>query len=182
MGKEELSARLARGERFLIYGAEPFDHEAASFQISLAGRTNGHLATAINKHPLTDVFLHNGFLDERFEAALNGAKAVILDSPELPFEPIIEIATSYKNAHREALLFEYRVGNGKLMICSLNLSDKDPLSLFLKAEIERYTESERFEPKISLTIDQLSKILSINAKKSEANTNLAFNKNDITAN
>ncbi|MBE6644785.1 MAG: hypothetical protein E7612_05325 [Ruminococcaceae bacterium] len=182
MSRDELISRLEQGERILIYGAGPFDFEDASFQISLAGRTNGHLATVINKHPLTDKLSHNGFLDERFEEALNGSKAVILDSPELPFEPIIEIATSYKNAHREALLFEYKVGRGKLIVCSLNLSDEDPLALFLKAEIESYAESDEFEPKISLTKEELLRILNTEAKKSESNTNLAFNKNDITAN
>ena len=182
MSENELLDRLDRGERVLIFGAKPFQYEGTSFQISLAGRTNGHLATVINRHKLTENLPHSGFLGSQFEGMLNSGRAVILDLANIKYEPIIEIATSYKNAHREALMFEYTVGRGKLLVCSLNLSDDDCAALWLKREIENYAASEDFAPKISISKEELTKIISADVKRSEANTNLAFNKNDITAN
>ncbi len=182
MTEDELCSRLKNGERVVIFGSEPFQSEDASFQISLAGRTNGHLATVINKHPLTERLAHDGFLGAQFEELMTGAKAIILNSDEVLFNPIIEVATAYKNAHKEAFLFEYAVGDGKLIVCSLNLENGNPLSLWLKREIENYAAGDSFKPEISVTENQLLEILGALVKKSEANTNLAFNKNDVTAN
>ena len=80
MTEDELCSRLKNGERVVIFGSEPFQSEDASFQISLAGRTNGHLATVINKHPLTERLAHDGFLGEQFEELMTGAKAIILNT------------------------------------------------------------------------------------------------------
>ena len=181
MSEAELIERLGNGERVLIFGSAPFEYEGTSFQISLAGRTNGHLATVINPHPLTEK-IPEAFIGWQMAELLNGGKSVILDNPALPFEPIIEIATSYKNAHREALLFEYKVGKGKLLVCSLNVNKNLLESNWLKREIENYAASEKFDPKISITPEELSSIINHKIKKSEENTNLAFNKHDITAN
>jgi hypothetical protein len=124
----------------------------------------------------------DGFLGAQFEELMMGAKAIILNSDEVLFNPIIEVATAYKNAHKEAFLFEYAVGDGKLIVCSLNLDGENPLSLWLKREIENYAAGDSFKPEISITENQLLEILGALVKKSEANTNLAFNKNDVTAN
>ena len=180
MSEEELIARLDNGERVLIFGARPFEYEGTSFQISLAGRTNGHLATVVRKHPVTKNLPTSDHIGWHLAPLMNGGRAVMLDIPTIPFEPIFEIATSYKNAHREALIFEYAVGKGKLFVCSANLDGI--VGEWLKAEIEAYVSSDSFEPKHSLTKDELCAIINCKSQKSEQNTNLAFNKNDITAN
>lgn len=182
LSKEELVARLANGERVLIFGAKPFQYEGTDFQISLAGRTNGHLATVIREHPLTKNIPHENFLGRQFEKMLTGGRAAILDSKTVPYSPIIEIATSYKNAHKEALLFEYKVGDGRLLVCGLNFTDGDPAAEWLKNEIRDYVASSGFLPEISVTPSELIDIIDRDVKRSEANTNLAMNKNDITAN
>lgn len=182
LSKKELISRLENGERVLIFGAKPFQYEGTDFQISLAGRTNGHLATVIREHPLTKNIPHENFLARQFEKLLTGGRAAILDSKTVPYSPIIEIATSYKNAHKEALLFEYCVGDGRLLVCGLNFTDGDPAAEWLKAEIRNYVASSDFLPEISLTVSELLDIIDKDVKRSEANTNLAMNKNDITAN
>ena len=178
--KEELIRRLSCGERILIFGAKPFQYEGCDFQISLAGRTNGHLATVINEHPLTKNLPHQGFLGRQFAQLLTGARAAVLDSPTVEYSPIIEIATSYKNAHKEALLFEFKVGAGKLLVCGLNFKESDPMAEWLREEIRHYCGSDDFEPQISVSEAELVEIIDREVKRSEQNTNLAINKNDIT--
>lgn len=182
MTKEELCDKLLRGERVLIFGAKPFQYEGTDYQISLAGRTNGHLATVIREHPITNKIAHDGFLSLQFKALLTGGRAAVLDSDTAPYDPIIEIATSYKNAHKEALLFEYSVGEGKLLVCGLNFTDSDPLADWLRSEIRRYVGSEDFMPESAITATELCEMIDRDVKRSEKNTNLAMNKNDITAN
>lgn len=182
LSAEELYERLASGERVVIFGAKPFQYEGTSFRISLAGRTNGHLATVLNEHPLTAELDCDGFCNEAFRCMLNGARAAILDHESAPYAPIIEIATSYKNAHREALLFEYSVGAGKLLVCGLNFEESDKGAAWIKEKILDYAASDDFAPRDRLTQRELFEIIGANIAYSEKNTNLAMNKNDITAN
>ena len=111
---------------------------------------------------------------------LNGGKSVVLDSPEIPFTPIIEIASTYKNARREALMFEYRIGAGKLFVCSLNLPENDFGARYLKKLILNYTASDKFMPEEFLSVDQLKTLCKDKLSISTRNENVAQNANDIT--
>lgn len=178
---DELESYMQEGRRVVIFGTEPFASCQTTFQLSIAGRTTGHLATVIAKHPITDAFPHSGFCGKQFEGMLSGGSAAILDGAPDSHNPIIDIATSYKNAQREALLFEYRVGKGRLLVCTLNLSENDPGASWLKACILSYVKSEAFAPTGYLTIPQLRQICSDKKAAGENDTNRAVNKNDITA-
>ena len=180
MSEDELLEKLENGDRVLIFGAAPFEYEGTSFQISLAGRTNGHLATIIREHPITRDLPKSEHIGWHLAPLMNGGRATMLDIPTIPFEPIIEIATSYKNAHREAIIFEYSVGKGKLLVCSANLDNS--VGAWLRREIENYAASDEFEPSLAITVEELRAVINCKSAKSESNTNLAFNKNDITAN
>ena len=127
-------------------------------------------------------FPNDGYCGKQFEAMLNESAAVVLDGLTLPYRPIIDIATTYKNARREALLFEYRVGNGKLLVCSLHLAEQDPAAVWLKNHILSYSISEAFQPEQTLSMAQLEALCAISSVDTEANCNQAMNKNDITMN
>lgn len=178
---EQLQAYMSQGKRVLIFGTEPFASSPATFQLSIAGRTNGHLATVIAKHPLTDKLPHEGFCGKQFENMLNGANAVILDGAPGVHNPIIDIAASYKNAKKEALLFEYRIGDGRLLVCGLKLAENDPAASWLKSRIIAYVNSDDFAPSACLTASELSRICASKEADGAADSNRAVNKNDITA-
>lgn len=178
---DSLETYMNRGETVVIFGTEPFACVDTTFQLSIAGRTTGHLATVIADHPITHEFPHQGFFAKQFEGMLNGGHAAILDGTEGSHNPIMDIATTYKNAQREALLFEYRVEKGRLLVCTLNLPENDPGARWLKDRILSYVKSDAFAPEMSLTADQLRRICTANAASGEADSNRAVNKNDITA-
>ena len=178
---ETLEKDMQQGKTVVIFGTEPFASAEVSFQLSIAGRTTGHLATVIAEHPLTDRFPHEGFCGKQFEKMLYGGKAAVLTGAPDPHRPVIDIATSYKNAQKEALLFEYAVEKGKLLVCTLNLEETDPAAAWLKANILAYVGSEAFAPQVSLTLAQLRSICAAHIQSEDADTNRAMNKNDITA-
>ena len=180
MKASELVERLKRGERVAIFGTEPFAKATTSFQISLAGRTTGHLATLIADTPLMDKFPHEGFCSWQFREMMNGGASVLLDIPSMPYEPIIEIASAYKNARREALVCEYKFGEGKLFVCGLNMRESDPGARWLKARMLSYVYSKEFDPEITLTEQQLLTLTGASSLLSDSNTNEARNLNDIT--
>ncbi len=178
---DALAKDMQQGKTVVIFGTEPFASAEVSFQLSVAGRTTGHLATVIADHPLTRSFPHEGFCGKQFEHMLCGGKAAILTDAPDPHRPIIDIATSYKNAQKEALLFEYRIENGKLLVCTLNLEQTDPAAMWLKANILAYAASEEFDPQAALTLPQLRSICAAHKQTGDADNNRAMNKNDITA-
>lgn len=178
---QELYSLLQKGKSVVVFGVGPFSSSSVSFQISLAGRTVGHLATVISDHPLMEDFPHEGYCGKQFESMLNESKAVVLDGLEaLPHSPILDIASAYKNAHREAMLFEYRVDRGKLLVCTLNLKEDDPAAVFLKNRILSYAAGDTFVPLQQITLAQLSVLCQDTVSFLETNSNQAMNQNDIT--
>ncbi len=177
---ETLISKMKNGEHVLLLGTGPFAKADCSFQMSIAGRTAGPLATVINEHPIMKGFPHDGFCGWQFREMLNGSSAVVLDHPDAPFEPIIELACSYKNAYPEALLFEYQIGEGKLLVCTLDLKEDDPGATWLKAKMKDYVASEDFVPRHEITFDMLKELCSAKPTVENINDNVALNKNDIT--
>ncbi len=176
----ELLHLLREGKNVILFGTGSFAACDVSFQLSIAGRTTGHLATAVADHPLMADFPHDGFCGMQFASMLNGSRSAVLDLTEMPHRPIVDIASSYKNAHREAMLFEYRVGAGKLLVCTLHLTEEDPAAQWLKARILTYADSDAFKPAQSLSEAQLASLCKVSPVQSAANENEAMNKNDIT--
>ena len=104
----------------------------------------------------------------------------MLDGLKHPHTPIIDIATSYKNAHREALLFEYRIGKGKLLVCGLKLDEADAGAAWLRERLISYAMSDEFEPVAELTPSELETLCSLKPPVGGVNVNAAMNQNDIT--
>ena len=177
----ELAEKMSKGERVVLFGTGPFSSVETKFQLSVAGRTNGHLATVIADHPLLSDLPHEGYCGWQFRKMLD-SRAAILDLRRLPHEPIIDIASSYKNARREAMLFEYKVGAGRLIVCTFALCEEDPFAAWLKNRIISYAASESFEPRDEISLCELSALCEKRISVEGSNENMAQNKNDITMN
>jgi hypothetical protein len=116
----------------------------------------------------------------QFRGMMSGAKAAILDLKKEPHDPIIDIASSYKKAHREAMLFEYKIGSGKLLVSTLNMAEGDPAAEWLRREMLDYAMSDSFSPKHELTLPELYAICDAPAVGVGNDTNQAMNRNDVT--
>lgn len=137
LGEPEWRA-LAAGERLLLLGTAPFPSVPTSAQPACAGRAIGHLATLITDHPMLSGFPHDGWCDWQFRNLLRTGAAVIGDDLPLPFDPVIEIVGNYKLIHKQAALFECRVGEGVLLVCGLDLSTPDAAAAWLRARLLGY--------------------------------------------
>lgn len=180
MSSDELWDAMKAGKRVLLFSAGPFARVDNAFQISIAGRTNGHLATVIADSPLMKDFPHEGWCSWQFREMMKDSHTAALDLPTADFAPIIEIASSYKNARREALIFEYRIGDGKLLVCTLNLKESDPGAMWLKNRLIEYAMGDEFDPKVSLSFAELYELCEAAPIDSGKNDNNALNMNDIT--
>ena len=177
---EVLLGALEAGKDVLVCNAELFSNLSTSFQISLAGRTTGNLATVIYDHPVMAGFPHQGFCGWQFRRLLEGGHAVTF-ADGVPFEPIIEVASTAKNPIRQAILFEYRVGNGRLLVSGFHLDKDDPAAWWLKARLIAYAQSKQFAPQYDLTMEQLRLLLDQGGQMQQEDTNRAINLNDKAA-
>ena len=180
MSGDELVSHMKNGKRVLLFSAGPLARLKNSFQISIAGRTEGHLATVINESPIMEAFPHTGFCSWQFREMLTDSHTALLDLPKADFKPIIESASSYKNARREAILFEYKIGEGSLLISTLNFKESDPAAMWLKSRIIDYAMGEEFAPKERLSIGELITLIEAERVTVGENSNAAQNQNDIT--
>ena len=203
MPLEELIAAMSDGKDVLLLGAKPFRSLPTTFQMALAGRTSGNLATVIHDHPALKDLPHDGFCGWQFRRLLEKGKAVCFEDDSVPYDPIIELATTHKYAIRQAALFEFRVLNGRLLVCSLCFDNKtkggvsrdewgdarihtkfetdDPAALWLKNRLIHYAQSKDFDPVHTLDEKQLHRLANVTFTEAAANNNFSLNTNDKTA-
>ena len=76
-------------------------------------------------------------------------------------------------------MFEYRVGRGRLFVCTLDLKQTDAGAVWLKNRILDYVKSDAFLPKHAITEKELLSLCGDTIDEGQ-NDNEAANKNDIT--
>lgn len=141
---------LKQGGRILLLGGQPFKTTPTMFQAAQSGRANGNMATVINTHPIFERFPHEGFCDWQFYSMLEGGCTVEFNDLPIAYEPILEVANSFKEILKKAMMFEVCIGDGKLFVCSLNMATPDPAADWLLDNICKYCESESFLPRLEM--------------------------------
>ena len=178
ISERELADAMERGERVVLFGAGPFRSLPVSYTIGRAGRCSGNYATVIKKgHPALEGLPHAGFCGWQFRWLMQGGAAVQLEA-DVPFDPIIDIASSVKRVIRQALLFEYRIGKGRLLVCSFKFGEHDPAAKWLRVRLVEYAASGRFEPALSLTPAQLHAVVTAPLLTGARDRNRARNPHD----
>ena len=62
-----------------------------------------------------------------------------------------EVVSTYKLVRKQANLFEARVGKGRLLVCTMNMTGDDPGTAFLKDAILRYAADDfHFRPTVKM--------------------------------
>ncbi len=90
---------------------------------------------------------------------LENGNAIVFNDIDLPFDPIIEVVSTFKLIYKQAALFEFAVGRGKLLICTLHLDINDVAAMYLLDKFLRYVQSEHFNPGNSIKIADLEHIM-----------------------
>ncbi len=139
---------------FLIYlGSRDFPSKSLRYSLGLAGRTHGNLATLITDHPVMNNFPHEGWCGRQFIDLFSDAYTVVFNESSLPFKPVIEVVSSYKYIIRQAAMFEFIVGQGRIFVCSLNLNEDNPAANLLMKNMLDYAGNPllyKDAPKISI--------------------------------
>jgi len=82
---------------------------------------------------------------------------------------------------KQSILFEFKAFEGSLIVCGFNFEESDPGARWLRAKILEYATSDLFDPIDVIDGEQLLALATEAETAVAANTNLAFNANDKTA-
>ena len=94
---------------------------------------------------------------------------MILDRLSDDYRPIVQIIDNVERNHKLGLLFEFKVGNGKLLVCMSDLKavqDKPEARQFYRSILE-YMESSAFAPSYSLSAKDLQDLFTAKVKTGE---------------
>ncbi len=89
------------------------------------------------------------------------SQAMIMDRFPADLKTLIQPIDTWFENRRLALMFEARVGAGKLMVCSIDLStdlDSRPVARQLKYSVLDYMEGDSFDPEIALTTGEIRQL------------------------
>ncbi len=109
-------------------------------------------------HPALAEFPNSGHSDWQWYELTEGATTFLLDDTPEGFRPIVQPVTDFHQTRMLGQVFETRVGKGRLLVCGYdldnNLQQRHAARQFRRSLI-KYMQSERFEPDIDISVNQL---------------------------
>ncbi len=114
------------------------------------------------KHPALAQFPNEGYSDWQWWDVVSRCNAMVLDSLPKDFTPVVYLIDDWFTNRKLGLVYEARVGKGRLLVCSSDLAtdlDKRPAAAQLRQSLLEYMASDRFQPRQALTLEQLDDAL-----------------------
>lgn len=98
---------------------------------------------------------------------IKSSRPLILDNMPSEYKPIIQVIDNMERNHKLGLLFEFKVGEGKLLVCMsdiLSVQDKPEARQFYYALL-KYMESDSFNPSFTVDVNELDQLFEYNGRK-----------------
>lgn len=114
------------------------------------------------EHPALELFPSEYHSNWQWWDAMSHADAIQLDSFAAELKPIVRIIDDWVSNRRLALLFEARVGKGKILVSGVDLVnnlENRPEARQLLTSLENYMSGERFNPSVDVNDEALKSIL-----------------------
>jgi hypothetical protein len=108
------------------------------------------------KHPALSSFPNEGYSDFQWWDIVSNCDAMIMNDFPADFRPVVHLIDDWFTNRRLGILFEAKVGNGKLMVCSVDLQNdlsRRPATAQFRQSILEYMSSPRFNPEKEVNID-----------------------------
>ncbi len=113
------------------------------------------------KHPALAEFPTDGYFDWQWTEIVKNARAVNLDRLPKGLQPIVQPIDDWNRNYKLGLVFEAKVGRGKLLVSSADLEndlDKRIVVRQLRESVLKYMASGKFEPKTAVTADNFREL------------------------
>ncbi|MFZ2405029.1 MAG: discoidin domain-containing protein, partial [Methylobacter sp.] len=113
------------------------------------------------KHPALAQFPTEYFQDWQWHEIVTSASGIVLDGLPRDLQPIVQPIVDWNTNRKLGLIFECKVGKGKLLVCSADLSkdlEQRPAARQLRSSLLAYAASDDFNPKVEVAETKLGKI------------------------
>ena len=100
-------------------------------------------------HPALAAFPNDGYSDFQWWDVVTGSAPLLMDEFPASLRPVVYLIDDWFTNRRLGLLFEAKVGKGKLMVCGVNLErdlDNRHAARQFRRSIEQYMASDKFNP------------------------------------
>lgn len=114
------------------------------------------------KHPALASFPTDAYSNYQWWEITQPSRAFILNDTPAGFRPIIQVMDDFHRNHKLGAVFETRVGEGRLLVCSFDLEsdlDKRPAARQLLHSLLAYMHGDAFRPAAALDPAVLEKLL-----------------------
>jgi beta-galactosidase len=167
----EAEAKLAEGARVLYvprradldWTSPPLD-DVPVFWNRLMGPAWGRMLGLLSdaRHPALAQFPTEANFDWQWSEIVRGARAVNLDRLPRALQPIVWAIDDWNRNYKLGLVFECRVGRGRLLVSGADLVnnlDERPAARQLRGALLAYMASPRFRPAVAVSAEELRGLL-----------------------
>lgn len=113
-------------------------------------------------HPVFETFPTEYHSDWQWWELVHSSAAMILDGMPAKLKAMVQPIDTWFENRRLGLLFEARIGDGKLMVCSMDLvSDLEtrPVARQMRHSLLEYMRGADFDPSIKIELDRITALM-----------------------
>jgi len=112
-------------------------------------------------HPALHDFPTSFHSDWQWWDLVAHSKPMVLDSLSFGFKPVVQMIPDWNNPRKIALIFEARVGKGRILVSAIDLRhdlQRRPVARQLLYSLKRYINSNQFNPSRELAPERLQEL------------------------
>jgi hypothetical protein len=112
-------------------------------------------------HPIFNDFPTDFHTNWQWFSIIKESNALILDKTSNGYMPVVQVIDNLERNHKLGLIFEFRAGNGKMLVCMsrLNRIMDRPEAAQLYRSIINYMDSPEFNPDYTLSNEEVEGLL-----------------------
>jgi len=113
------------------------------------------------QHPIFNSFPTDFHTNWQWFSIVKASNPLILDATTKGYKPIVQVVDNLERNHKLGLIFEYKVGKGKVLVCMSQL-DKimdQPEAVQLYQSIVNYMKTKDFNPAEMISKEDLVRLL-----------------------
>ncbi len=130
------------------------------------------------RHPLFKSFPTEFHTNWQWWAVVKNSRPFILDNAPAGYKPLVQVVDNIERNHKLGMIFEFQVGEGKLLVCMSDLADiqDKPEARQLTQSIYDYMKSEDFQPSTKISSAELKTLFSttVTQKKIQTVGNISY--------
>ena len=109
-------------------------------------------------HPLFRHFPTEEHSDWQWWSIARNSRPMILDNTCKAYRPVLQVIDNIERNHKLGIVFEFRIGKGKLLVCTtdLNAIQDTPEGNQFRTALLRYAKSAQFQPDTALSWEELT--------------------------